>query len=256
MSYAEEVGKLKKLMGKPDENANEVIKIADILLELDPTPQEAKQAHIDLIAKSIIKKTQNPTIKQKLEAVLEQTQSKPAASQSTPQTISRSESSESKAKREKIKSLFIKQLSEETSDDKKAKDIANQIEDELYQNFVKEEEYSQQANHLIMALKTKNTYFHFIKKLLSGALSPKDFATLTKEDLQTDEEKKKQEELEKKALDKTSTPRPKKVPSRQFQCPKCKSWETFFYQYQTRGGDEHMTNFVYFGKSIRSFVIS
>ena len=89
----------------------------------------------------------------------------------------------------------------------------------------------------------KDAIFNITKNLFNGALDPADFAKKTSVDYMTEEEKKEDEEISKKALNNTCAPKIVAKPSGIFQCPRCKSMRTFFNQLQTRGGDEPMTNF-------------
>ena len=243
MSLAQAVKDLKQYSANPEENVAEIAKILDELLDSFPTLEEIEESKIKLQIKIVGKKSQSSVIKEKAEALLSKFQNvtNEKAKQQLP---ARSHSKDmTQDARDKIKTLFLKELEQATTDKKKAKEIAALIEDALFQEFPSDTEYQDHAKELVMAIKKKDQIFHLTKNLLSGALSPLNFARMTQSDFQTPEEKRKQEEIAKEAMNQTTMPKMNKTPSRIFQCPKCKSMETWFYQLQTRGGDEPMTNF-------------
>ena len=243
MGLEQAVKNLKELNKDPEANVAEIAKILDELLDGDASLEEIESSKIKLNLKLVAKKTKNSIVKEKAESLMSKYQNAGQSSGKTSQTPSRSQSNDlSKDTRNNIRDLFRKELLANTTDEKKATEISKLIEDSLSQEYVGEV-YNKRATELIMALKKKGEVLHLTQNLLSGALSPHDFVKMTSDDFLTPEEKKKQDEIAKKAMDSTCTPQFKKVASRIFKCPRCGSMETFFHQLQTRGGDEPMTNF-------------
>ena len=243
MSLEQAVNNLKEFNKDPEGKVAEIAKLLDQLLDGSPSLEEIESSKIKLNLKLVIKKTKNSVVKEKAESLISKYQNAGQSSGKASQTPSRSTSKDlSKETRHNIRDIFRKTLLASTTDEKKATEISTLIEDALAQDFMGDD-YNKRATELIMVLKKKGETLHLTKNLISGALNPHDFVKMTNDDFLTPEEKKKQEEIAKKAMDSTCTPQFKKVASRIFRCPKCGSMETFFSQLQTRGGDEPMTNF-------------
>ena len=79
----------------------------------------------------------------------------------------------------------------------------------------------------------------FLKRVLTGEWGFKRLATIQTAELNP-EYRLKQKQLLKKNIEK---PKKEKVKGL-FRCGKCKSWDTTYYQAQTRSADEPMTTFV------------
>ena len=123
---------LKKYNADPVNNVSQLCKVLDILLDGSPTLTSVKDSKILLQVKITGKKTKNDVIKSKADLVQSKYQNL-NSSVGTSQMPSRSQSIEiGSDSRSRIKSSFIKELSKKNSDENKIRNIAEIIEETLF----------------------------------------------------------------------------------------------------------------------------
>lgn len=77
-----------------------------------------------------------------------------------------------------------------------------------------------------------------------GEIKPEDIATLTADDMASDERKKMNEEIRLKALFECERGQQMQASTDQFRCGKCGQRKTTYFELQTRSADEPMTAFI------------
>lgn len=103
-------------------------------------------------------------------------------------------------------------------------------------------DYRQKIRTLFLNLKNKSNP-GLRKRVLSGDISPKRFATMTHDELKSAERREKDEALEKENMNEARVAEVEKAISKEFQCGKCKKKMVSYSQAQTRSADEPMTTF-------------
>lgn len=139
--------------------------------------------------------------------------------------------------------LYDKEIKE------RAVQIALEIEDCLDFKFRDRKAYLDKARSLVFNLKdVKNPKLKV--RVLDGFITPLDIVTMDPKNLASEVKKQEREEVQKANLDSRRTDwdqeQAQKGGANQgfFTCKKCGGKRTNFYQLQTRGADEPMTNFV------------
>lgn len=109
--------------------------------------------------------------------------------------------------------------------------------------------YADRARTLIFNTKeTKN--IELKEKIIKGEVAPIEFVNMDPHDLASKEKQVKRQESKQFAMDSRRSDwareqaKNSKANVGMFTCKKCKSKNTDYYQMQTRGADEPMTNFV------------
>ncbi|KAF2442482.1 transcription elongation factor S-II [Karstenula rhodostoma CBS 690.94] len=102
--------------------------------------------------------------------------------------------------------------------------------------------YKAKIKSLFSNLKNKSSV-HLRKRVQSGEITPKRFATMTHEEMKSDERKAADEKLEKENMNNAMVAQVEKSISKEFQCGKCKQRMVSYSQAQTRSADEPMTTF-------------
>lgn len=102
--------------------------------------------------------------------------------------------------------------------------------------------YKAKIKSLFSNLKNKSSV-HLRKRVQSGEISPKRFATMTHEEMKSDERKAADEKLAKINMNEAMVAQVEKSISKEFQCGKCKQRKVSYSQAQTRSADEPMTTF-------------
>lgn len=77
----------------------------------------------------------------------------------------------------------------------------------------------------------------------SGEISPQRFATMTPEEMKSDERKKEDERIQKENMNNAMVAQREKSISTEFICGKCRQRQVSYSQAQTRSADEPMTTF-------------
>ncbi|POR32728.1 DNA repair protein rad13, partial [Tolypocladium paradoxum] len=103
-------------------------------------------------------------------------------------------------------------------------------------------EYKKKIRSLFSNLKTKSNK-ELGPRVMSGAISPEKFAVMTDEDLKSEDQRKKDMELEKENMKKAQVPMAEKSISDSLECSRCKKKKVSYTQAQTRSADEPMTTF-------------
>ncbi|KAM4058437.1 transcription factor s-II (TFIIS), central domain-containing protein [Hirsutella rhossiliensis] len=103
-------------------------------------------------------------------------------------------------------------------------------------------EYKKKIRSLFSNLKTK-TNKELGRRVLTGDISPERFATMTDDDLKSDDQRRKDKELEKENMKKAQVPMAEKSISESLECGRCKKKKVSYTQAQTRAADEPMTTF-------------
>lgn len=103
-------------------------------------------------------------------------------------------------------------------------------------------EYKKKIRSLFSNLKNK-TNKELGRRVLTGDISPERFATMTDGDLKSDDQRKKDMELEKENMKKAQVPMAEKSISESLECGRCKKKKVSYTQAQTRAADEPMTTF-------------
>ncbi|KAK7408765.1 transcription elongation factor TFIIS [Neonectria punicea] len=103
-------------------------------------------------------------------------------------------------------------------------------------------EYKRKIRSLFSNLKNKSNK-ELGRRVMSGEVSADRFVVMTDEDLKSDDQRKKEEELEKENMKKAQVPMAQKSISDTFECSRCKQKKVSYTQAQTRAADEPMTTF-------------
>lgn len=103
-------------------------------------------------------------------------------------------------------------------------------------------EYKKKIRSLFSNLKTKSNK-DLGKRVLMGDISPAKFATMSDEDLKSEDQRRKEVELEKENMKKAQVPMAEKSISDSLECGRCKKKKVSYTQAQTRSADEPMTTF-------------
>jgi transcription elongation factor S-II len=123
-----------------------------------------------------------------------------------------------------------------------AKSVA--VEHAVFVAFKHEEGegYRKKIRSLFSNLKTRSNK-DLGKRVLTGDISPDKFATMTDEELKSEDQRKKEIELEKENMKKAQVPMAEKSISDSLECGRCKQKKVSYTQAQTRSADEPMTTF-------------
>ncbi|OIW23999.1 transcription elongation factor [Coniochaeta ligniaria NRRL 30616] len=103
-------------------------------------------------------------------------------------------------------------------------------------------EYRQRMRSLFINLKNKSNR-QLGRRVLSGEIPAEKFVAMTEKDLLSEEQRAKDEALEKENLKKAQAPMPAKSISDALKCGKCGQKKVSYSQAQTRSADEPMTTF-------------
>ncbi|KAG6008003.1 hypothetical protein E4U21_005237 [Claviceps maximensis] len=136
----------------------------------------------------------------------------------------------------------IAYLSSESSGDIIGRAVA--VEHAVFAHFNHEEsaEYKKKIRSLFANLKNKSNN-ELRKRVFSGEISAQRFATMTDDELKSEEQRKIDAELEKENMKKAQVPQEQKSISDSLQCGRCKMKKVSYTQAQTRAADEPMTTF-------------
>ncbi|KAF2662937.1 transcription elongation factor-like protein s-ii [Lophiostoma macrostomum CBS 122681] len=102
--------------------------------------------------------------------------------------------------------------------------------------------YKQKMRSLFQNLKSKSNP-GLRKRVLSGAIAPERFVTMSHDEMKSDERRAEDERLEKENMNSAMVAQVEKSISKEFQCSKCKQRMVSYSQAQTRSADEPMTTF-------------
>lgn len=138
-------------------------------------------------------------------------------------------------------------------DRKKLNDIIYNIENELHKIFIEKKQSQKEYNMQLKSIKfnlcdKKNPSFN--EKIYAEYISPKIIATMNSQEMASDEKKKERNKCLQESLQACQSDWDvknillKKNRKGEFQCFKCKGYETVYHQLQTRSSDEPMTTFV------------
>ncbi|CAD7958156.1 unnamed protein product [Amoebophrya sp. A25] len=128
---------------------------------------------------------------------------------------------------------------------KTEKQLASEIEQVLYNKLKEKRDYAHQSRSILTNLRdAKNRDFKLRVRL--GAFKPEQMATLTTNDMASDEKNAEREKTRKDAMEEIDLDYDKKRAkiSSSFTCGKCGTNKCTYYQLQTRSSDEPMTTFV------------
>ncbi|QPG95980.1 hypothetical protein C2857_002764 [Epichloe festucae Fl1] len=136
----------------------------------------------------------------------------------------------------------IAYLSTESSSEIISRAVA--VEHAVYVHFKQEEsaEYKKKIRSLFANLKNKSST-ELRKRVLSGEISAQKFATMTDDELKSEEQRKMDAELERENMKKAQVPQEQKSISDSLECGRCKMKKVSYTQAQTRSADEPMTTF-------------
>ncbi|KAF4465497.1 transcription elongation factor S-II [Fusarium albosuccineum] len=81
------------------------------------------------------------------------------------------------------------------------------------------------------------------RRVMSGDISPDRFVVMTDDELKSEDQRKKEIELEKENMKKAQVPMAEKSISESLECGRCKKKKVSYTQAQTRAADEPMTTF-------------
>ena len=238
--------KIRELMKpSPDGNAAALTAELEALLAGTPRKETVDASKILVPLKMCLKKTKNSTLKKKIQELIQFYDS--LGNGESKSKSQRTDVTEKfKQYRDKARERFVLVL--ENEDGSNGMKIGNAIEDALYEVYSNDENgYWSKFQKLISKISDKNLnkQLDLTGKLISGAITPDEFVKMNDKDFMSADDLKARAELEAEALKDLVVAAPKMVASHIFECPKCHKNETYFYQLQTRGGDEPMTNFVH-----------
>ncbi|CDO63606.1 transcription elongation factor s-II, putative [Plasmodium reichenowi] len=162
--------------------------------------------------------------------------------------------------RDKAKQFLFKAFVVGSSDNllyfiekKKLNDIIYNIECELYKVYMEkkssQKEYNMQLKSIKFNLSDKKNP-NFNEKVYSEFISSKALATMNSQDMASDEKKNERKKCLQESLLACQSDWDvknillKKSRKGEFQCFKCKGYDTIYHQLQTRSSDEPMTTFV------------
>ncbi|GAW83434.1 transcription elongation factor [Plasmodium gonderi] len=138
-------------------------------------------------------------------------------------------------------------------DRKKLNDIIYNIENELHKFFIEKKQSQKEYNMQLKSIKfnlcdKKNPSFN--EKIYGEYIPPRIIATMNSQEMASDEKKKERNKCLQESLLACQSDWDvknillKKTRKGEFQCFKCKAYETVYHQLQTRSSDEPMTTFV------------
>lgn len=131
--------------------------------------------------------------------------------------------------------------STEPESDVIAKAVA--VEQAAFSHFKGEgAEYKKKIRSLFANLKNKSNR-DLGRRVMSGDVTPDRFVVMTDEDLKSEDQRKKEIELEKENMKKAQVPMAEKSISDSLECGRCKQKKVSYTQAQTRSADEPMTTF-------------
>ncbi|CRG97619.1 transcription elongation factor s-II, putative [Plasmodium gallinaceum] len=138
-------------------------------------------------------------------------------------------------------------------DRKKLNEIIYDIENELQKYYIQkrnsQREYNMQLKSIKFNLSDKKNP-NFNEKIYKEIISPKELVTMNSQDMASDEKKNEREKCLQESLIACQSDWDvknillKKSRKGEFQCYKCKGYDTIYHQLQTRSSDEPMTTFV------------
>ncbi|KAM5355493.1 hypothetical protein ACJ41O_002139 [Fusarium nematophilum] len=103
-------------------------------------------------------------------------------------------------------------------------------------------DYKKKIRSLFTNLKNKSNR-ELGRRVLSGDISADRFVTMTDNELKSEDQRKKEMELEKENMKKAQVPMAEKSISDSLECGRCKKKKVSYTQAQTRSADEPMTTF-------------
>ncbi|KAH7001639.1 transcription factor S-II, central domain-containing protein [Ilyonectria destructans] len=103
-------------------------------------------------------------------------------------------------------------------------------------------EYKKKIRSLFSNLKNKSNK-ELGRRVMSGEVSAERFVNMTDEDLKSDDQRKKEIQLEKENMLKAQVPQEQKSISESLECGRCRKKMVSYTQAQTRAADEPMTTF-------------
>ncbi|KJP85606.1 transcription elongation factor S-II [Plasmodium fragile] len=138
-------------------------------------------------------------------------------------------------------------------DRKKLNEIIYNIENELHKFFIEKKQSQKEYNMQLKSIKfnlcdKKNPSFN--EKVYAEYISPKTIATMNSQEMASDEKKKERNKCLQESLEACQSDWDvknillKQNRKGEFQCFKCKGYDTVYQQLQTRSSDEPMTTFV------------
>ncbi|SBT82388.1 transcription elongation factor s-II, putative [Plasmodium ovale] len=138
-------------------------------------------------------------------------------------------------------------------DRKKLNDIIYNIENELHKIFIEKKNSQKEYNMQLKSIKfnlcdKKNPIFN--EKIYGEYIPARTLATMNSQDMASDEKKNERKKCLQESLLACQSDWDvknillKKARKGEFQCFKCKGYETVYHQLQTRSSDEPMTTFV------------
>lgn len=120
---------------------------------------------------------------------------------------------------------------------------AVEVENAAYKHFKGDgQDYRSKVRSLFINLKNK-TNRQLGRRVMSGELTADRFVAMTEKELLSEEQRIKDEALEKENLKKSQAPMPEKSISEELKCGKCGQKKVSYSQAQTRSADEPMTTF-------------
>ncbi len=103
-------------------------------------------------------------------------------------------------------------------------------------------DYKKKIRSLFANLKNKSNK-ELGRRVMTGDIPADKFVSMSDEDLKSDDQRRKEIELEKENMKKAQVPMEEKSISDSLECGKCKKKKVSYTQAQTRGADEPMTTF-------------
>jgi len=103
-------------------------------------------------------------------------------------------------------------------------------------------DYKKKMRSLFTNLKNKSNR-ELGKSVLSGEISAEKFVVMTDDELKSEEQRKKELELERENMKMAQVPQEQKSISESLECGRCKKKQVSYTQAQTRAADEPMTTF-------------
>lgn len=103
-------------------------------------------------------------------------------------------------------------------------------------------EYKKKIRSLFSNLKSKSNR-ELGQRVMAGDIPPDKFVTMTDDDLKSEDQRRKEVELEKENMKKAQVPMAEKSISDSLECSRCKKKRVSYTQAQTRSADEPMTTF-------------
>lgn len=117
------------------------------------------------------------------------------------------------------------------------------VENAVFNLFKSESaDYKKKIRSLFANLKNKSNK-DLGRRVLNGDIEADKFASMTDEQLKSDDQRQKEIELEKENMKKAQVPQEEKSISDSLECGRCKQKKVSYTQAQTRSADEPMTTF-------------